>query len=207
MFNLKSVIFVFSIAAASIASADIIITPGPGNFPGDENILFNDPNLTNDGPLVRGISNQTQFLFNYFDAGEDLHVNGGQALVEPFSGDGYQALSLEFDQDDVAFLTYIMNINVFDDAGDGTVHMYATPYGGSEVDLGVFDIGATGENWFRFSTTNGDMIRQIRFTTDVDVQDIRQNRVGGVQVVPEPASLAAIAMGLGIIANRKRRKS
>lgn len=206
MFNLKSAFFVLSMTVASFASADIIIDPGPGNFPGDENILFNDPDLTNDGPLVRGVTNNTMFLFNFFDAGEDLHVNGGQARIEALNDDGYQALSLEFDQDDIAFLTYIMNINVFDAAGDGQVTFFGTVFGGSEVNLGTYDIGAMGENWFRFSTTEGDLIDSLRFTTTVDVQDLRQNRVGGAQVVPEPASLAAMAMGIGLISNRIRRR-
>jgi hypothetical protein len=206
MINLKSVFFVFGVTAAVVSPAAIVVTPGPGNFPGDENILFNTGGLINDGPLVQGISNQTNFLFNYFDAGEDLHVDGGQARINSLNDDGYQALTFEFDQDDVAFLTYIVNMNVLNAAGDGFVTWYGTTFGGSEVNLGTFDLSATGENWFRFSTTGGDYIDQLRFTTTVDIQDIRQNRVGGVQVVPEPASMAALAIGFGAIASRIRRR-
>ena len=206
MINLKSLFFVLGCAAVAVSPAAIVITPGPGNFPGDENVLFNDPGLLNDGPLVQGISNQTQFLFNFFDAGEDLHVNGGQALIEPFSGDGYQALTWEFDDDNVAFLTYIVNLDVFNAAGDGQVTWYGTTWGGTEVNLGTFDIGSAGANWFRFSTTAGDFIDQLRFTTTVDLENTQQHRVGGAQVVPEPASMAALALGFGAIASRIRRR-
>jgi hypothetical protein len=206
MINLKSACFVLGIAVSGFASADIIVEAGPGNFPGDENVLFNVGGIITDGPLVQGITNQTNFLINYFDAGEDLHVNGGQALIEPADQVGYQALTIEFDDPTVAFRTYIMNLDVLNDAGSGQATFYGTTYGGTEVNLGTFDIGDAGQNFFRFSTTNDDWIQTLRFTTTVDLENIQQNRVGGAAVVPEPASMAALAFGIGAIGTRIRKR-
>jgi len=184
---------------ASAADAIIIITPNPGNFEGDENILFNEEGLLQSGPVVQGISNQSRFVVDFFDAGEDLATpSGGQARIESEDG-AFRALTMQMHDPGVVYHTLIWNINAAD---DGTVTFRVGRTGGP-VHVETFDLDRGGENFFMFEAENDSMI-WTRFESNVDVTDVKQIRVGGI--VPEPASFVALAIaGVGMLARRRRK--
>ena len=95
----------------------------------------------------------------------------------------------------------------------GTVRI--TPYIGG-ISQGDFDysIAEAGQNFFSFSTDNGDLFTKIDFlalgTNDVVFADFRQNRIGPAPDSPtavfEPASLPLFAMALGGLFFAARRR-
>lgn len=205
----KTVVFglgsLLMLGLASRSEAVIIFTPGPGNFPGDENVLFNTGSLIPTGPLVQGITNNTGFIVEFSEAGEDLTTpSGGQARVESLD-DGYTALKLSFDDPNVGFQTLIWNLNA---SGPGNVTFTVGRTGGPDV-VQAFTVDGSGQNFFRFEAVGESMV-WVSLATDVDLQDVRQTRIGGAALmnVPEPATMIALGIGVaGLLRRRALRKA
>jgi hypothetical protein len=187
------------IAAAS--QAIIIITPGPGNFPNDENILFNRQGRLSMGMRVEGESNQTHFVVDFYDAGETLHTpSGGQARVEAVDG-GMTDMALRLQQPGATFGTLIWNLH---SSGDGQVTFRIQRTDGPDH-IETFNLDRNGENFFRIRAENDAML-VARFHTNVQLDDVRQPRMGGFGIVPEPSALAMLAIaGVGFCSSRKRK--
>lgn len=187
-------------ALTASASASILIIPSPGNFPGDENILFNQPGLLASGPVVQGKSHMTHFTVDYYDAGEDLTTPpGGQARVVAVD-DRFTTLTVSLNDPQATFQTYIWNLNA---VAPGNVTFTVERTGGADH-VESFAMGEAGENWFRFQAQDDAMI-SIRFNADVDIAEVKQNRMGGMNVVPEPATMGALAIGaLALLRRRKK---
>jgi hypothetical protein len=190
---------VFALACTA-AQAQIKIDAGPGNFTGDENVLFNGDGLITDGPLVQGITNQTHTLVDFWNAGTDLHVNGGQSRLEAQSGT-FSSLDLGLHDSGSTFSTLIFNLNA---VADGTVTFTVDSDGG--VFTQTFDLDKNGENFFRFEGLNGAAMSTVSFTSTVGIQDVKQVRIGGIQAVPEPATMAGLGLGALALLRRKRPK-
>lgn len=184
----------------SAAQAIIIITPGPGNFEGDENILFNEPGLLNNGPVIQGITNQSRFIVDFFDAGEDLiSPSGGQARVEAVDG-GFHNMTMQMHEAGMVFHTLIWNINAVE-AGTVTFRVGRT---GGAPHVETFNLVQGGQNFFRFSALGESMI-WVRFESVPEVSDVKQIRIGGI--VPEPASVIALTVAsLGLLSRRRKKK-
>lgn len=206
-YNLTTKVFksglLFGLASMALsASADVIITQGPISFPGEENLLFNVEGLLDDAPLVQGVLSGSGLLVDIDGAGEDLTTpSGGQARVEGMDG---TLTSLRICLDDPLgfFKTLSFNINAVD---DGTVTFTVQRLGESDLQA-TFNIDGGGENFFGFEAINGQSMVCVTLETDVDVADVRQIRLGGAGLVPEPASMGALAVGLAAML-RKRRKA
>src|SRR6266480_4258528 len=77
--NMRTKLFII-IGLALFCSASawaITITPGPGNFPGDDNVLFNDPSLMHDGTLVQGNFNGSGngFIVDFMSSSNDMMLH------------------------------------------------------------------------------------------------------------------------------------
>ena len=184
---------------AGAANASIVILVGPGNFDGDENVLYNENGLLDNGPLVQGLTNQTGAIVDFFDASEDLVTpSGGQARVEAVDG-GFSALSIQMDEPASNFGTIILNLH---SSGDGTV-MFDIVETGVGSTVAMLDLDGSGENFFRIYGDSGSTIDKVSLITTVDHDDIRQVRIGGA--VPEPSALLALGVGLALYSVRRRR--
>ena len=198
-------------AAAVFANADLFIEAGPGNFEGDENILFNEPGLVGTGNPVEGITNQTGFIVDFLSDETLTTPSGGQARIEALDG-AFDNMSIFLDNDpDAGYTSLILNINALD---FGTVTFDIDQRVGSNL-VATFDLDPNGENFFRIWSTNGQFIVNTTFTSTVDISDIRQVRIGGStteippeEVVPEPGTIgvACCALGLAYMRRKKARK-
>jgi hypothetical protein len=182
----------------SLSPAAIVISVGPGNFPNDENVLFNDDRLEDDDFLVQGITNQTGQFVDLYGAGEVfLTPSGGQARVE--AADGlFTELTVAMTEPGINFTTLIWNINA-DEDGMVAFTVYRT---GGSPHVQVFDLDRAGENWFRFEGL-GESMSSVRLESSVGIQDVRQIRLGAV---PEPGTLLALGFGAAALFARRRSK-
>ncbi|MGI8923678.1 MAG: PEP-CTERM sorting domain-containing protein [Fimbriimonadales bacterium] len=180
------------------ANADIVILPGPGDIQGDENVLFNEQGLIDTGPLVEGITNQSDLIVNFFDAFEDLTTLSGNQ-VEAVDG-GFTDLSIALDGVPNTFTSLILNLNAVE---DGSVDFTVEQAVGDPF-MGTFDIDGAGANFFRIIALNGQLITEVTLHTTVDLEDVSQVRIGGA--VPEPGTFLALGVGLAALLARRRRR-
>lgn len=197
------------IAMGVVAHADIFIQAGPGNFQGDENILFNESGLTGSGNPVQGVTNNSGFLVSFL-SNELLNTpSGGQARVRAQDG-AFDFMSISLDDDPMAgYTSLILNINA---VANGTVNFTIEQLVGPAF-MASFNVVGGGQNFFRIFALNGQIITNSMFTTSVGVSDIRQVRIGGAttnfpptEAVPEPATMV---LGIGAVAAAymRRRKA
>ena len=183
------------VALGGVANASITIIVGPGNIFGDENVLYNVGSLIDNGPLVQGITNQSDTIIDNYDAGEDLVTPpGGQARIE--SGDGsFTDLTISPHETGVEFSTLMLNIDSFD---DGSVNFNI-----DGVDFGNFALDGSGENFFRIIADGGDSFDEFHLSSNVGLEDVQQIRVS--VAVPEPASMTALGIGAAALLRRRRK--
>jgi hypothetical protein len=189
----------FAIASIAAANADIVILVGPGGVDGDENILFNEPGLIDQGLTIEGITNNTSRIVDFVGQEELVSPSGGQARVEATDG-GYTDLYVELPDEPDTYTSLVFNIN---SSADGTVDVTIDSDNTPQV-LGSFDISEGGQNFFRVIASDASVINRVTMHTSVDMMDVRQIRIGGI--VPEPASFVALGCGVAMLAALRRRR-
>ena len=183
--------------------ATIVITAEGGGT--GVNVLFNEDDNGQDGEIV-GTTNQGGWEVLFSSSSNLFAPSTGQSRVE--SNQTLTDLNITwlnfFGTDETIF-----NINA---AADGSVTL-----SGYDEDNNLFqqtfDLDASGENFFRFSTLDDQLITRITISSTVDIQDVKQVRLGevfetrppGEEPIPEPSTYAMMAGGvLAVVAARKK---
>jgi hypothetical protein len=185
----KMLLLLALLALASQARADILITQGPGNVAGDENILFNEPGLIDTGTLVEGVTNNTGFIVNFLGTQTLTTPSGGQARIEAETGT-FNELTVSLDALNAFYTSLIVNLNAADD-GQATIQVFED---NANETSATFDIDQNGQNFFIITAINSQLISSVKITTTAPLDDVRQIRMGGA--VPEPSAIALALSGL-----------
>lgn len=192
----------FAVATCISAASAVTIQTGNANGPEFENVLFNSSSLISTGLIVEGrLNDDPNSIIEFVSMDDQLVANGGAASIERLGGGTFDDLLIRTQDMSVGFEQLGLNI---DAVADGQVEFVVTELDG-DVTTGTLDLDENGQNKFVISIDSGDdLLRSVAFTTTVGVVDVKQVRVAGLTVVPEPAGLALLATG-GLLALRRRR--
>jgi hypothetical protein len=187
------------------AQAQIVFHPDQSLHPG-ENVLMD----SSSGFNVFGHTNQTNVGITFTSDENIIAPAQGQARVEAADAVGYKTVCLEITPG-FAFKQLEFNVNAVDD-GNITIEVFGIGPGVPVSES--FTLDGAGENFFGVEALAGTAMTKVCITTDVDVIDTRQWRIGGVGPVnniPEGSSLALLGTGLlplaSIVIKRRKAKS
>jgi hypothetical protein len=201
----------FSLLAGAPAQADLIIQLGPSNLQPPENLLFNEEGLLDEGTTVQGRTNNTSEIFDLTGHEELVTPAGGQARVDATADSELDYLLIDALREVVYFTEFEANLHVSGQISGSFTVTACDQFGVCESSTFTLD---SGENYFNVASVNGQLIDTVQFQSTVEVDDVRQIRLGGVQelgapppqAVSEPGTVALMGLGLaGLAAYRRKR--
>jgi hypothetical protein len=190
----------------------VVFTQGAGT---GDNVLFNTGGTS--GITVTGHLNSSPSTLVNFTGNEVLFAAGGQAEITG-TGGGFNQISWQLAQANSVFDQAVFNVTQPNSQGgpsappDNILHLSVFDQNNTLVLMQNFTLG-NGSNFFNVTTTGSTLISKISFTTDVDITDLEQVRLGdisSVAPVPEPSTWAMMILGfagVGFMAYRRSRKS
>ena len=207
-------------ASASPAAAAVQIVSTSSFVQPEENVQL-DTDLVPGDKTIRGTTNQTKSTVVFTSMADALaSAPQGQATITPIGADAGDGL------DDLTFrlgdLTSVATLSTFTSAEfniiasvAGTVTLNALDAAGAliaSVQGNVFNVGASGQNFFGFLADSSTPISSIQIISNggARITSIGQFRVGGVQramgAVPEPSTWMLMLLGMAGVGFSMRRK-
>jgi hypothetical protein len=205
-----ALLYAGAVCSAVPAASTILIYATPGAIQPAENVLFQAAPPS--GVNAFGITNQTSTAVTFTGIEALATPSSGQARIEAADG-GLSQLSFAL-APGKAFSQVEFNISGSGATATSVLLNFTDQFGA--VFSGSYAIG-NGQNIFSANAIDSQLITNVSFMLNGNVQDVRQVRLGGVtslpgtgdpNAVPEPASWAMLMAGFGLIgATMRRRKS
>ena len=126
--------------------------------------------------------------------------SNGQARVEDEGGTGFVSLLVDALDSDVFYTEFEANLNA---EANGVANITVTDDSGTVFNFS-FNVNGGGQNFFGLQAIDGQLIDTVLISTaGVELQDVRQIRLGGMtdgddppDHAPEPTTLALLGFGL-----------
>jgi hypothetical protein len=182
------------------SQAGIIFTLGNNPQPGEQNVLLNTGTT---GNTVFGVTNQSNTLVEFNSSQLLTEPANGQARIEATNGTsqiGLTNVTISVPNGSAQDLIFNPDITGTIGTSGGTLTVNVTD------NLGIVSSFAytlsNGQNFLTITTTGGESIvsTSLSYSLSAGFTDLRQIRLSGLSVVPEPATCTMLATGLGILA-------
>lgn len=198
------------LVSSAPSSATILIFSSPGAVQPAENVLFQGVAPT--GNMAFGVTNQTGASVVFTGVEPLATPSGGQARIEAADG-GLSELSFGLESG-LGFRE--VEFNIFGSQSNATSVMLNFTDQFGAVFSNTFAI-SNGQNFFSARGIDNQFIRNVSFSLNDDVRDVRQFRIGGFEtvvipdpdpsgIVPEPQTWALLMAGFGLVGAAMRRR-
>ena len=201
--RLRTVLFCaalgFGLLPAS-SRAGIVFTLGNNPQPGEENVLLNNGKT---GTTVFGTTNMSLLPVQFTSTQTLTEPASGAARIEATNGTsqiGLTNVTISVPAHFYGDLIFNPTITGTIGTPNGTLHVSVTDNLGNVV---PFDYTlSNGSNFLTITTTGGELIAStsLSYSLNTGFTDLRQIRISGAVVIPEPSAVTMLATGLGILA-------